>query len=166
MIRVIFLAAFTVTVTSACELSVPSYIQADTTWKPAEKMWLAAPMPDSHRLADHMYALSGRPVRRPSAQRRSMPPERRALAPSRQRPAQRGAPGTVKVLAFRKDAKADVVIWVNGIKAGPAPMYLNLPSGLHRFDVYALDGEKQSRQVEVKPRSTQHVVFRFGDAKQ
>jgi len=145
----------------ACEPQVPDYIQADVKWMPVSQKWISAPLPDSHRLEHYMYAQIENQVRIPNAQRRVAPPERRAIPRAKQRPAIKGPPGTVKVLALRGKKPVDVIIWVNGIKAGAAPMYINLPSGTHRFDVHTLAGEKLSRQVEIKPRSTHHEVFRF-----
>ena len=147
----------------SCEPPAPHYLQDGVDWEPTEMRWVSAPMPDAHRLSDHATAMSNRRVRTPEARRRAQAPERRAVPKSVRVRKKRGPPGMIKVTALRGKKDTDATVWVNGLKAGKAPMFIHLPSGSHRVELHSSAGEKQVKEIEVLPKSNQLVVFQFSE---
>lgn len=155
-----------VLVFAACSTEPPPYVSNKDDWEPLRQMWITAPFPDSHRLQDHSFAMSDKPIRIPQGRRRAQLPEKGA-AHMGQRPVKtKGEPGMVKLRVLRGKLKTEAYVWINGLKAGKAPMFIHLPSGNHRFEVQTPSGEKKRQEIEVKPKSTQHVVFRFPPLKE
>ena len=147
-----------------CTQSVPDYIKADRTWTPQKYLWANPPGVASTRLNEHSRATQNIPIRIPEARRRPTLPERRAARKVREGVTprrQKGPPAMIKVIALRDDKPTEAYIWINGRKAGPAPMFIHLPSGSHRIELQTSDGQKQTRELEIQPAKNQHVIFRF-----
>ena len=147
-----------------CEQTVPDYIQADRNWNPHEYFWASPVGLPTSRLNEHSLATQSIRIRLPEARRRPSLPERRAVR-SRSAPKKKRAPAMIKVIALSGDKPTEAYIWINGRKAGPAPMFIHLPSGAHRIDVQTPDGQKQTRELEIQPAKNEHVVFRFDNSK-
>jgi hypothetical protein len=155
-----FFAILALTLAS-CTAEPPAYITDSGDWNPSDYMWIASPFPETHRLQDHSFAIADKPIRIPEGRRRAQLPEKGAAYQGGQMRQPKGPPGMVKLRALRGKTETEAYVWINGLKAGKAPMFVHLPSGTHRFDVQTPSGEKKREEIEVKPKSTQHLVFRF-----
>ena len=145
----------------ACSAELPNYVQEEGDWNPESFMWLSEPAIEAHRLQDHGFAMAQIPIRHPEGRRRAAIPERGAGEVKRVVPKRKGPPGMIKVLALRGKAETEAFVWINGLKAGKTPMFVHLASGTHRLEIQTPSGEKQRREVQVRPKSNQHVVFHF-----
>jgi len=146
-----------------CDQSVPDYIDVGETWNPQKYLWATPPHLSNSRLDEHSLATQDIPIRIPEARRRPTLPERRAVQNRVKTRRRKGPPAMIKVLALHGEKPTDAYIWINGRKAGPAPMFIHLPSGVHHIELQTPDGQKQSRELDIHPAKNQHVVFHFDD---
>jgi hypothetical protein len=144
-----------------CTDELPNYVQRQGDWNPESFMWLSEPPIEAHRLQAHGFAIADIPIRLPEALRRAAIPERGAGAVKRVAPKRKGPPGMIKVMALRGSTETEAFVWINGLKAGKTPMFVHLASGSHRLEIQTPSGEKQKREVQIRPKSNQHVVFHF-----
>ena len=163
--RVFFLYLSLAVIAIGCDQSVPDYIDVNEIWNPQKYLWANPPTLSNSRLNEHSLATQDIPIRVPEARRRPTLPERRAVRKRVKARRRKGAPAMIKVIALSGDKPTEAYIWINGRKAGPAPMFIHLPSGAHQIDVQTPDGQKQTRELEIKPAKNEHVVFRFDNSK-